>query len=113
MGYRCTPLQSAREEKAATEGKTLPSPPVAVVSFAGKDAEGPDVVSVIRELRARLRCKGSDFGVLYRSHGHRDDVLRELAEANIPFPVERMDVSNTPHVLDLFACLGPLASTGD
>jgi DNA helicase-2/ATP-dependent DNA helicase PcrA len=113
IAYRRTPLQSAREEKASAEGKPLPSPPVAVVSFAGKDAEGPDVVSVIRELRAKLRCKWSDFGVLYRSHGHRDDVLRELAEANIPFAVESMDVSDTPQVRDLFACLGAVASTGD
>lgn len=113
IAYRRTPLQSAREGKAAGEGKPLPSPPVAVVSFTGKDAEGPDVVSVIRELRRKLRCRWSDFGVLYRSHGHRDDVLRELAEAGIPFAVESMDVSDTPQVRDLFACLGAVASTGD
>jgi DNA helicase-2/ATP-dependent DNA helicase PcrA len=113
IAYRRMPLQSAREEKAINEGTLVPSPPVAVVSFAGKEAEGPDVVSVIRELRAKVRCKWSDFGVLYRSHGHRDDVLRELAEANIPFAVESMDVSDTPQVRDLFACLGAVASTGD
>ena len=113
IAYRRSPLQSAREEEATREGTLLPSPPVAVVSFAGKDAEGPDVVSVIRELRGKLRCKWSEFGVLYRSHGHRDDVLRELADANIPFAVESMDVSDTPQVRDLFACLGAVLSTGD
>src|SRR5216684_2393435 len=41
IAYRRTPLQSAREEKATEEGTLLPSSPVAVVSFAGKDAEGP------------------------------------------------------------------------
>src|SRR5437588_4548716 len=82
IAYRRTPLQSAREEKAAKEGAAFANTPVAVVSFAGRDAEGPDVVGVIRELRSKLRCKWSDFGVLYRSHSHRDDVVRGLAEAN-------------------------------
>jgi DNA helicase-2/ATP-dependent DNA helicase PcrA len=111
--YRREPLQSAREEQAALQGKTLPSPPVASVAFAVKEAEGPDVASIIAEVQRKLRCKWKDFAVLYRSHGHRDDVIRELAEAEIPFAIENLDVSDAPEVRDLFACLRAVSSVGD
>jgi ATP-dependent exoDNAse (exonuclease V) beta subunit len=106
LSYRRIPLQSAREESAQKEGKPLLAFPVEAVAFAAKDAEGPDVVRIIEETKRRLRCKWKDFAVLYRSHGHRDDVVRELAESEIPFTIENMDVSDTPEVRDLFACVG-------
>ena len=111
--YRREPLQSAREEEAAQQGKTLPSLPVAAVSFAVKEAEGPDVASVIAEVQRKLRCKWKDFAVLYRSHVHRDDVIRELADAEIPFAIENLNVSDAPEVRDLFACLRAVSSVGD
>jgi len=88
-------------------------PPVAAVSFAVKEAEGPDVASVIAEVQRKLRCKWKDFAVLYRSHAHRDDVIRELADAEIPFAIENLDVSDAPEVRDLFACLRAVSSVGD
>jgi DNA helicase-2/ATP-dependent DNA helicase PcrA len=105
LAYRRAPLQSAREEDARTNGKILPTFPVEAVSFGGKDAEAPDVVSIIEETRRRTRCKWKDFGVLYRSHTHRDDVVQRLAEREIPFSIENMDISDTPEVRDLFACV--------
>jgi DNA helicase II / ATP-dependent DNA helicase PcrA len=111
--YRRVPLQSARELDAAREGTQLPASPVWVVVLASKDAEGPDLVSVIRDAQKKLKCKWSDFGVLYRSHFHRDDVVRELGEENIPFVIENMDVSDTPECRDLFACLNAIVSSGD
>jgi DNA helicase II / ATP-dependent DNA helicase PcrA len=111
--YHREPLQSAREQDAAQQGNTLLSPPVAAVSFAVKEAEGPDVASVIAEAQRKLRCKWKDFAVLYRSHAHRDDVIRELAEAEIPFAIENLDVSDAPEVRDLFACLRAVSSVGD
>jgi DNA helicase-2/ATP-dependent DNA helicase PcrA len=111
--YHRQPLQSAREEEAAEQGKTLLSPPVAAVAFAVKEAEGPDVASVIAEVQRKLRCRWKDFAVLYRSHAHRDDVIRELAEAEIPFAIENLDVSDAPEVRDLFACLRAVSSVGD
>jgi DNA helicase II / ATP-dependent DNA helicase PcrA len=105
FAYRRTPLQSAREEEAKKEGRTLASFPVDAVSFAAKDAEAPDVVRIIEETRRRSRCRWKDFGVLYRSHIHRDEVVQELAEWEIPFSIENMDVSDTPEVRDLFACV--------
>jgi DNA helicase-2/ATP-dependent DNA helicase PcrA len=105
LAYRRTPLQSAREEEAKKEGKTVPTFPVEVISFGGRDAEAPDVASLIEETRRRLRCRWKDFGVLYRLHIHRDDVVQQLAEREIPFSIENMDVSDTPEVRDLFACV--------
>lgn len=105
FAYRRTPLQSAREEQARSEGKALATFPVEAISFAGKDAEAPDVASLIEETHRRSHCRWKDFGVLYRSHLHRDEVVRQLAERGIPFSIENMDVSDTPEVRDLFACV--------
>jgi len=113
LAYRRTPLQSAREEEAAAAGSPLSSPPVSVVVLSTKDAEGADLVGMISDARKRLKCKWSDFGILYRSHFHRDDVVHELAEAGIPFVIECMDISDTPEVRDLFACLHTTVSSGD
>jgi len=111
--YRREPLQSAREEEAAQQGRTMLSLPVGAISCAVKEAEGPDVASVIAEAQRKLRCKWKDFAVLYRSHFHRDDVIRELAEAEIPFAIENLDVSDAPEARDLFACLRAVSSVGD
>jgi DNA helicase-2/ATP-dependent DNA helicase PcrA len=103
--YRRTPLQSAREEDAKKEGQPLPTFPVEAIAFSGKDAEAPDVISIIEDVKRRSRCKWKDFGILYRSHIHRDDVVEHLAAREIPFSIENMDVSDTPEVRDLFACV--------
>ena len=113
LANRRAPLQSAREEDAAKAGTHLPSPPVSVVVLTAKDTEGPDVVSSLRDAQKKAKCKWSDFGILYRSHFHRDDVVRELGEAGIPFVIESMDISDTPEARDLFACLNAVVTTGD
>ncbi len=113
VATRRMPLLSAREEEALKAGTPLASDPVSVVVLASKDAEGPDIVGFIRDAQKKSRCKWSDFGILYRSHYQRDDVVQELAEADIPFVIESMDVSDTPEVRDLFACLNAVVSGGD
>jgi DNA helicase-2/ATP-dependent DNA helicase PcrA len=105
FAYRRTPLQSAREEEANRQAKSLPTFPVEAISFNGRDAEAPDVVRIIEETRRHSRCKWKDFAILYRSHVNRDDVVQHLAEHEIPFTIENMDVSDTPEVRDLFACV--------
>jgi DNA helicase-2/ATP-dependent DNA helicase PcrA len=105
LAYRRTPLESAREEDARNEGKMLAAFPVEAISFAAKDAEAPEVARIIEDTQRRLRCKWKDFGVLYRSHVHRDQVVEQLADREIPFSIENMDVSDTPEVRDLFACV--------
>ena len=113
LAYHRAPLQSAREEEALQVGQQLASAPVSVVVLTTKDAEGPDLVSYIRDAQKKSKCKWSDFGVLYRSHYQRDEVVQELAEAGIPFVIESMDISDTPQVRDLFACLNAVVSPGD
>jgi DNA helicase-2/ATP-dependent DNA helicase PcrA len=110
--YRRTPLQSAREEDARNNGRALATFPVEAIAFAGREAEAPDVVSIIEETRRRTRCKWKDFGVLYRSHINRDEVVQQLAEREIPFSIENMDVSDTPDVRDLFACVAAIVDLG-
>ena len=111
--YKRIPLQSAREEEAARAGTQPVSPKVSAVILTTKDTEGSDVVAFIRDVQRRSRCKWFDFGVLYRSHYQRDDVVHELAEAGIPFVIESMDISDTPEARDLFACLNAIVSSGD
>jgi DNA helicase-2/ATP-dependent DNA helicase PcrA len=112
LAYRRSPLQSAREENARKEGQTLPTFPVEAISFAAKDAEAPDVARIIEETKRHSRCKWKDFGVLYRSHIHRDHVVQQLAEHEIPLSIENMDVSDTPEVRDLFACVASVVDLG-
>jgi DNA helicase-2/ATP-dependent DNA helicase PcrA len=113
IAYQRAPLRSAREEEAAEAGTPLLSLPVAVVVLTSKDAEGPDLVAFLRDAQKRSKCKWSDFGILYRSHYNRDDAVRELAEAGVPFVIESMDISDTPEARDLFACLNAVVSAGD
>jgi DNA helicase II / ATP-dependent DNA helicase PcrA len=113
LAYRRSPLQSARDEEAQRTGEHLPSPLVSAIVLTTKDSEGPDLVSYLRSSQKKAKCKWSDFGILYRSHYQRDEVVQELAEADIPFVIESMDVSDTREARDLFACLNAVISTGD
>ena len=111
--YRRTPLQSAREEEPAAAGAPLSSIPVTAYILADKASEGSDLVSLIRDIQRRTKSRWSDFGVLYRAHYQRDEAVQALAEADIPFVIESMDVSDTPEARDLFACLNAIVSSGD
>src|SRR6202795_4981560 len=112
LSYQRTPLQSAREEDAKREGKPLPTFPVEAISFSRKEAEAPDVVRLIEEIKRHSRCKWKDFAILYRSHVHRDETVQELAEHHIPYSIENMDVSDTSEVRDLFACVDVVVDLG-
>jgi len=113
LHYQRTPLQSARDEEAARTGNPLASPPVTVTVLTSRDAEGPELVATIAAARKKSRCRWSDFAVLYRSHFHRDEIVHDLAEAEIPFVIESMDVSDTPEARDLFACVHAVVNAGD
>jgi DNA helicase-2/ATP-dependent DNA helicase PcrA len=113
LAYQRAALQSAREEEAARAGKQLPSPPVSAVVLTSRDAEGPDLAGFIHDAQKKSKCEWSDFGILYRLHSHRDEVASELAEADIPFVIEGMDISDTPEARDLFACMRTVVSAGD
>jgi DNA helicase-2/ATP-dependent DNA helicase PcrA len=113
FAYQRSPLQSARDEETARAEMQSSSPPVTAIILKDRGTEGPDLVSYLREAQRKSRCKWSDFGVLYRSHLHRDDLVQELAEAGIPFVIESMDISDTPEARDLFACINVIVSSGD
>jgi DNA helicase II / ATP-dependent DNA helicase PcrA len=112
LSYQRTALQSAREEDAKREGKPLPTFPVEAISFSRKEAEAPDVVRLIEEIKRHSRCKWKDFAILYRSHLHRDETVQELAEHQIPYAIENMDVSDTAEVRDLFGCVDVVVDLG-
>jgi len=111
--YRRTPLVSARDEEATASGTPPPRAKVECIVLTEKDSEGPEVAGFIRDLQRKSKCKWSDIGVLYRSHYHRDDLVEKLGEGDIPFVIERLDISRTPEALDLFACLRAVVDSGD
>jgi DNA helicase-2/ATP-dependent DNA helicase PcrA len=113
FAYQRAPLFSARDEEASKVGLQLANQPVTAVILKDKSTEGPDLVCHLREARRRFKYQWSDFGVLYRLHSHRDELVQELAEAGIPFVIESMDVSDTPEARDLFACLNAIVTSGD
>ncbi|HTA22431.1 MAG TPA: ATP-dependent DNA helicase [Terriglobales bacterium] len=113
--FQRAPLTSGREEDAARAGKALPSLPVEVVVLGPKDRdlECSDVATLLRLRRRESRCDWKDLAVLYRQHLHRDELVAELAEQNIPFSIENMDVMDTSEARDLFACMGAVVSVRD
>jgi superfamily I DNA/RNA helicase/RecB family exonuclease len=113
LAYRRSPLVSARDEESEKSGAPRTSAPVTVAIVADKEAESPDLVAFIRGTRKKSKCRWSDFGILYRSHYQRDEIVNELAAADIPFVIESMDISDTPEVRDLFACLNAIVNGGD
>ena len=115
LRYKRSPLISARQEAAAHARQSLPGLPVEVVlsTGKGKDLEASDVTSLLRQRQRQLRCKWSDFAVLYRQHLHRDELVEQLGERGIPYTIEGMDVMDTGEARDLFACLGAVVSAND
>jgi len=113
FAYQRAPLQSARDEETEKSRLRPTHSPVTAVVLKDRSTEGPDLVAFLQEAQRKHRCKWSDFGVLYRSHSHRDDLVQELAEAGIPFVIESMDISDTPEARDLFACVNVIVSSGD
>jgi DNA helicase-2/ATP-dependent DNA helicase PcrA len=112
LSYQRIPLDSARDEDARREGRSLPHFPVEAISFNCKEAEAPDVVRLIEEIKRHSKCKWGDFAVLYRSHIHRDETVQELAEHQIPYTIENMDVSDTSEVRNLCACADVVVDLG-
>ncbi len=105
LDYKRKPLQSAREEEAAKEKRHFSSQPVEVVVWRDRELEATDLAGDIRSKKNDSRCDWNDFAVLYRNHLNRDDLVKELAQRNIPFTVENMDVLDTPEVRDVIAAL--------
>lgn len=54
-----------------------------------------------------------DFAVLYRAHGHRDELVGELSERKIPFVISRLSILEHPVVKDILAYLRLIATPYD
>jgi len=111
--YQRSVLVSAREEDAERSGHEIPRAPVEAVVLDTKDTESGELITRLRELRRKSRCRWSDCAVLYRTHLNRDQLAAEMVRQGIPFTIENMDVMDTPDARDLFACLGAVVSDAD
>lgn len=111
--YKRSLLESAREREARQSGEPFNSQPVEIVTWRNKDVEAADVARSMQEKRKTLRCEWKHFAVLYRQHNHREELVKELAERNIPFSIEGLDVLDTPDVRDVLACLGAAVNPKD
>jgi DNA helicase-2/ATP-dependent DNA helicase PcrA len=67
--------------------------------------EAAELAETIRETQAATGCTWRDFAVLYRAHGHRNEIAAELAARGIPAYVTGVDALATPEVRDLLAVL--------
>jgi len=113
LTYQRTPLVSARDEIATSQGAPLPQVKVEVVVGRDKDVEASDIPNVLKRKRRELRCDWSDFAILYRQHHHRELIAEELARHEIPISIEGMDILDTAVIRDVLACLRAIASTRD
>jgi DNA helicase-2/ATP-dependent DNA helicase PcrA len=94
------PLRHERTKK-----EPEPVPPVLVRGWAKKEDEAALVASEIERRHAHEGRAWKDFAVIYRSHGHPNEVVREFARRGIPFAVLGLDLLETPEVRDLLAAL--------
>ncbi|HEY1801865.1 MAG TPA: ATP-dependent DNA helicase [Terriglobales bacterium] len=111
LGYQRSHLISARDEEAQRSGKPSSAAPVEAVVLSAKEIESSDLAASLIEKHKQSKWK--DMAVLYRSHFHRDELAAELAEREIPFSIENLDVLDTSEARDLFACLGGVVSEAD
>ncbi len=113
ISYQRAPLESQRDEEMKVKGEPSPATPVSIVTWGDKEVEAVDLAHRIKQTHKQQGCKWSDFAVLYRGHGNRDELVHELAQVGIPFAIEGLDVLDTPEVRDIVACLTAAVSPSD
>ncbi|HKU20882.1 MAG TPA: ATP-dependent DNA helicase [Terriglobales bacterium] len=115
--FQRQPLSSERERQAKAQGIPISPEPVSLVMVGGNGDEAGDIAEQASTIlrtpanpagKPRPRC-----AVLYRSHQHREEVVRELALHGIPFRVEGLDALETCEVRDLLACMRVLPAPVD
>jgi DNA helicase-2/ATP-dependent DNA helicase PcrA len=114
------PLLADRERRAKPDRKLLESEPVNLVMVDGNQDEAIDIASQISRLLQQSVYDDPPEGknhphcaVLYRSHLHRGEIVRELAARGVPFLVEGLNALETCEVRDLLACLCCLQTPAD
>ncbi len=108
-GWPREPLGCARLEDDATLAHASP---VQAVVYNGFEREAVFVADTIEAMRQRRpSMKLSDIAVLYRTHFHREKVLAELRQRDIPVHVQGVDLFDTPEVRDAMAALQVMESS--
>jgi DNA helicase-2/ATP-dependent DNA helicase PcrA len=115
ISYQRAALESLRDEEAKQKGDSTVAPPVEIVTWGAKEVEAADLARRIQRKHKDKdqRCQWREFGVLYRQHNHRDELVHEFAERGIPFSIEGLDILDTPEVRDVVACLTAAVSLND
>jgi ATP-dependent DNA helicase UvrD/PcrA len=102
------PLSSAREQTgekgSAVELAYVP------LQFSN-ETEAAEIADEIEKFHEH--CPWKQIAVLYRQHGHREQLVRELGRRKIPVDVRGIDVLDTPEVRDALAAIRSVANSGD
>jgi len=85
---------------------------IRVVELAEIEDEARWVAGEIQRIH-RAGRRWRDFAVLYRAHGHRNELVRELSKRKIPFVISRLSILEHPLVKDLIAYLRLIAKPYD
>jgi DNA helicase-2/ATP-dependent DNA helicase PcrA len=101
---------SVRDSKQPVQSR-----PVVAVIGRGREMEAHEVVARIEELRKIPASHPGKprFGVLYRQHSHRDEMVTALSRRRIPYAVQGFNVIDTGEVRDLSAVLRVLGTAYD
>jgi DNA helicase-2/ATP-dependent DNA helicase PcrA len=107
------PLISGRAELAKASGKKLPEFSPQVIVAPDFVTEAKAVVDSIKAFREKTGAKWSEIAVLYRQHGHREELVTECVERGVPHAVKGVNVLGAPDVRDLIALIRVMAIPDD
>jgi len=85
---------------------------IRIVELAAPEDEARWVASELERIHKTGR-RWRDFAILYRAHGHRDELVRELSRRKIPFVISRLSILEHPLVKDILAYLRLIATPYD
>jgi DNA helicase-2/ATP-dependent DNA helicase PcrA len=85
---------------------------IRIVELATPEEEARWVAGELERIHKAGR-RWRDFAVLYRAHGHRDELVRELSHRKIPFVISRLSILEHPLVKDVLAYLRLIATPYD
>jgi len=77
---------------------------IRIVELATLEDEARWVASELQRIHKAGR-RWRDFAILYRAHGHRDELVRELGRRKIPFVISHLSILEHPLVKDILAYL--------
>jgi len=97
--WKRAPLEHAR-----TKPEPTPVSPVQVKAWEQADGEAAFVAQEIIRMHDAGR-PWRDFAVLYHNHKHRNELVGQLTQRDIPFTVEGVNLLQTAEVRDLLAAL--------